>query len=182
MNICLKNIRFCLLNVDNDKQLRALYNWDSDPEISALVIPNQKTVTEKEKVTYEDFSNRYIQSKDYANGLYLIYDGNKEIGYFSITLNPKHLMKNQVSTSWLGLTIGDKSYWGSGVAKLAMEYFEKLSMQKGAQRVELGTFAFNHRAKAFYTKLGYKEIGRLKDFTFWQGKFWDDIRMEKFLK
>ena len=31
-------------------------------------------------------------------------------------------------------------------------------------------------------KMGYKEIGRIDDFTYWDGKMWTDIRMEKILK
>ena len=47
------------------------------------------------------------------------------------------------------------------------------------KRIELGVFEFNTRAQKFYTKLGYKKVGEVKDFTFWEGRFWNDIRMEK---
>jgi hypothetical protein len=30
--------------------------------------------------------------------------------------------------------------------------------------------------------MGYREIGRIDDFTYWQGKMWQDIRMEKYLQ
>ena len=90
-------------------------------------------------------------------------------------------MKKVKGTSWLGLTIGEKEYWGTGVAKIAMEYFEEESRRLGANRIELGTFEFNYRAQAFYKKLGFVEIGRLDKFTYWDGKYWDDIRMEKYL-
>ena len=32
-----------------------------------------------------------------------------------------------------------------------------------------------------YQKAGYQEICRIPDFTFWQGKMWQDIRMEKYV-
>ena len=32
-----------------------------------------------------------------------------------------------------------------------------------------------------YQKAGYTEIGRIKDFVYWQGRLWQDIRMEKYL-
>ena len=80
------------------------------------------------------------------------------------------------------LTIGEKEYWGTGAAKIAMDYFERESKKCGATRVELGTFEFNHRAQSFYKKIGYKEIGRLDKFTYWDGRYWDDIRMEKILE
>lgn len=50
-----------------------------------------------------------------------------------------------------------------------------------AQRIELGVFEFNTNALKLYQKLGYKEINRTEDFTYWNGKMWHDIRMEKYL-
>jgi hypothetical protein len=46
-------------------------------------------------------------------------------------------------------------------------------------RLELGVFEFNHAARRLYEKLGYKEIGREYDFTYYDGRMWPDIRMEK---
>ena len=63
-----------------------------------------------------------------------------------------------------------------------MEFFEKESIKLGLIRAELGTFEFNSRAHAFYKKLGYDEIGRVKNFTYYRNRFWDDIRMEKMLR
>jgi len=49
------------------------------------------------------------------------------------------------------------------------------------KRIELDVFEFNTQAIKLYRKLGYKEIARIPDFTYWQGKVWQDIRMEKYL-
>lgn len=53
--------------------------------------------------------------------------------------------------------------------------------EQGLKRIELGVFEFNQQAQKLYQKLGYKEIGRIDNFTYWQGKMWTDIRMEKYL-
>jgi hypothetical protein len=37
------------------------------------------------------------------------------------------------------------------------------------------------REIAEYQKAGYREIGRIPDFTYWNDKMWQDIRMEKYL-
>ena len=47
--------------------------------------------------------------------------------------------------------------------------------------MELGVFEFNTRALKLYQKLGYTEIARIDAFTYWEGKMWQDIRMEKYL-
>lgn len=173
--------RFEKLNIKNDEQLNSLVKWECDKDLHHLVIP----IRDKDKVleypTYEILKKRFDESPSYASGIYIIYDGQKPVGSFSLQIDPGHLMKKVTGTSWLGLTIGEKEYWGTGVAIAAMTFFEQESISLGLKRVELGTFEFNIRAQKFYKKLGYEEIGRLKDFTYWNGKYWDDIRMEKIL-
>jgi RimJ/RimL family protein N-acetyltransferase len=175
------NIQFQKLNVNDDEQLNALVKWDNDIDLYHLITP----VRDKDKVlefpTYEVLKNNFDKNPSFAAGIYIIYDGIKPIGSFSLQIDPGHLFKKITGTSWLGLTIGEKEYWGSGAAAETMLFFEQKSISLGLKRVELGTFEFNTRAQKFYKKLGYVEIGRLKDFTYWNGKYWDDIRMEKIL-
>ncbi|KAB2861991.1 MAG: N-acetyltransferase, partial [Exiguobacterium chiriqhucha] len=40
-------------------------------------------------------------------------------------------------------------------------------------------FGFNKAAHHLYQKLGYHEIARIEAFTYWDGQFCPDIRMEK---
>lgn len=81
----------------------------------------------------------------------------------------------------MALSVGI-DYLGTGVARTAMDFFENESLKLGLKRIELGTFEFNTRAQKFYKHLGYVEIARLKDFTYYQNRYWDDIRMEKVLQ
>ncbi len=60
-----------------------------------------------------------------------------------------------------------------------MRYIETEIRLHGLGRIELGVFEFNENARQLYEKVGYKEIGRIEDFTYWNGKMWQDIRMEK---
>ena len=50
------------------------------------------------------------------------------------------------------------------------------------RRIELGVFEFNTSAFRLYERLGFKEFARIDAFTWWQGKKWQDIRMEKYLE
>ena len=63
----------------------------------------------------------------------------------------------------------------------SIQFLEEQARALGLKRAELGVFEFNIPAIKLYTKLGYKEIVRLDDFTFWDGKMWQDIRREKYL-
>ena len=91
------------------------------------------------------------------------------------------LYKKEPGTAWIGITIGEESARGKGLGPLAMQYLEEEIRSAGCKRIELGVFEFNEPAKKLYQKMGYAEIGRIPNFTFWQNKMWTDIRMEKYL-
>lgn len=60
----------------------------------------------------------------------------------------------------IGIFIGERSAWGQGYAKEAMELlidygFAMLNLHS----ISLGVFAFNQRAQALYKKLGFKQYG-----------------------
>ena len=61
----------------------------------------------------------------------------------------------------------------------AMEFIEQKSREAGVKRVELGCFEMNERAFELYKKIGFVEIGRIDNMTEYNGKWWQDIRMEK---
>lgn len=172
------NIKISKLDVNNEEEIEALFRWNNDEELFHYLTP----VRDKEppvKGTFQDLKDLYFKDPVHADGIYIIYDGTKLIGNFSLQMDPGHLYKKIKGTSWLGLTIGEKEYWGTGAASFAMKFYEEESMRRHANRIELGVFEFNYRAIKFYQKLGYVEIGRIKDFTYWNGRFWEDIRMEK---
>ena len=60
-----------------------------------------------------------------------------------------------------------------------MEFIEQKSREAGVKRVELGCFEMNERAFELYKKIGFVEIGRIDNMTEYNGKWWQDIRMEK---
>lgn len=175
------NIRIEKFNFEDPVQIDALTKWDCDKELYHLVTPVFFKGDEFEYPNPVDVVEKY-KNPDFSKGVYVIFDGEKPVGNLSIQIDPPQLFKKAKGTSWLGLIIGEKDYWGKGVAKMAMKFFENESLRLGLNRIELGTFEFNTRAIHFYTKLGYKEIARLKHFTYYQGRSWDDIRMEKVLR
>ena len=125
----------------------------------------------------------WIKSK--KNTSRLVYDfaietlkDGKYIGGCSINeLN----VKNRNCT--IGIMIGDKEYWskgyGSDALKILIKFiFEELNINK----IKLGVFAFNERAKACYKNIGFKEEGLLKNEIFREGKYHDEILMALFAK
>jgi RimJ/RimL family protein N-acetyltransferase len=79
----------------------------------------------------------------------------------------------------LGITIGEKGYWGKGYGQdavsLLLDYgFNLLNLNS----VMLGTFSFNQRAIQCYKKVGFKEIGKRRQARIIAGTRYDIILMD----
>lgn len=156
-----------------------MYNrWENDESLVQLIRPNKnlEEFNTRRKITMIDLTHRL----DYLH-IYLIYDDGKLIGEMNYMVDPGHLLKKVAKTAWIGITIGESEGRGKGIGVEAMNYIEEQIKKDGLKRIELGVFEFNTRAQKLYKKLGYKEIGRLEDFTYWKGRMWADIRMEKII-
>lgn len=156
----------------------AFTRWENDPDLIYLSRPNQNAddLARRAVVTPEELSQRLTSWH-----LYLIYLEGQLVGEVSYRIDPPYLLKHIPGTAWIGITIGEAHGRGKGLGKQALRYLEQQIAAHGLERIELGVFEFNAPALALYQKLGYQEIGRISDFTYWDGRMWQDIRMEKYL-
>ena len=66
----------------------------------------------------------------------------------------------QHGTSWLSISIGDRSNWGRGYGYEAMQLILAYAFQElNLHRVQLSVFDYNERAIALYEKLGFQREG-----------------------
>jgi ribosomal protein S18 acetylase RimI-like enzyme len=112
---------------------------------------------------------------------WLLYIHEQPVGFLSAAIDPEHLFRKREGTLWPGIVIGEQRARGRGVGRLAMEHCERFARRRRCSRIELGVFAHNERALRLYRRLGYREIGRIEGFTWWDGRMQSDIRMEKLL-
>jgi RimJ/RimL family protein N-acetyltransferase len=172
------DIKFKRLTEPTTEIVERLNKWENDPVLTPFIRPNN---------TRDDLERRVIVTiKDIEQRLkhhhtYLIYLGDQLIGQMDYKVDPNYLYKKETGTAWIGILIGEEIGRGKGIGFLAMKYLETRIKLKGLKRIELGVFEFNANAIKLYKKLGYKEIARINDFTYWQGKMWQDIRMEKYI-
>jgi diamine N-acetyltransferase len=171
-------IDFIPINYHNLKDCEILAKWFNDPKINYLISPNFQPGSHP-LITPSHISkvNSYPKYEKYA--YFIVCDG-KIIGDINIIDNPDYIMKTGYNSCWLGITIGEKGYQGKGIGKRAMDFIEALSIELGFDRLELGVFEYNLNAIEFYKKCGYKQIGVVPKFTFYQGMWYDDLRFEKF--
>lgn len=156
----------------------AFSRWENDPALIPFMRPcrNETDLMKITEVTIEDLKQRL------EHGLtWLMYCNGQLIGEMGYQVDPAHLYKKEPNTAWIGITIGEKIARGKGIGFQAMQFLEEQVKEENLPRMELGVFEFNERAIKLYKKLGFQEIARIDDFTYWQGKLWQDIRMEKYI-
>jgi RimJ/RimL family protein N-acetyltransferase len=157
----------------------AFTRWENDPTLIPFSRPNptKQDLDKREIVTLDELARRLIYQH-----IYLIYLDTQLIGEMNYQVDPPHLFKKEAETAWIGITIGEAYGRGKGIGYQALVYLEQQIHLHGYGRIELGVFEFNTPALALYQKLNYREIGRIADFTYWEGRLWQDIRMEKYVK
>lgn len=157
---------------------QAFDRWENDPQLVPFIRPNR---TKEELEARNPVTVTSLRESLKTLHLYLIYRGAQLVGQMSYQVDPPFLLKKVENTAWIGIIIGESEARGQGIGKRALTYLEHQVEAHGLARIELGVFEFNEQAIGLYRKLGYQEIGRLDAFTYWQGRMWQDIRMEKYL-
>ncbi|MBN6205238.1 GNAT family N-acetyltransferase [Ralstonia pickettii] len=170
--------------MNNDKlpkvQLRELsmddvedrYQWCLDKEvIKHLNIPEKYPPFSREE-TKKWIEMCINKTNGYEQKAILTGEGN-HIGWIDLK-NIDKLNKH----AELGITIGDKSYWGKGYGLSAMKEmlawgFNELELNKIWLRVEVD----NEKAIKSYKRIGYVEEGILRQDRYRNGRYVDRLRM-----
>lgn len=137
-----------LLSSEERQQINV---WNKDPEVFQYTEPWDFKETEPKSINFG------IHDKDSSK---LIGD----IGINSIDLKNQH--------AEIGMTIGDKNYWGKGygtdTVRVILNYcFNKLKLNK----VYLDVWEENKRAIGCYLKCGFKKDGVLREHVFRDGMY-----------
>jgi RimJ/RimL family protein N-acetyltransferase len=172
------NISFKKLTTPTPEIAASFSKWENDPVLITLTRPN---LSEQDLLSRKPVSINDLLERVKHHHIYLIYMQGELIGEMDYKVDPTYVYKKVNGTAWIGITIGEESGRGKGIGYQALQYLEEQIKSEGLKRIELGVFEFNFRAVKLYKKSGYKEIARIEDFTYWQGKMWQDIRMEKYL-
>lgn len=132
-------------------------------------------------VPLNPYELRAAKEKSSSNHTFMIEVDGKVVGDASVDTAFDMLLGNKEQTGWLGICIGDASCRGKGVGKIVMKKLENVCKEMGLKRLELGVFAYNEIAIKFYKSLGYKHFETVKKFTYYDGDWHDDYRMEKYI-
>jgi RimJ/RimL family protein N-acetyltransferase len=141
-------------------------SWFADKEVvKYLMLQKSPSISEEKKwiTTQIKSKNSYVWS---------ILDNKK-----SLVGNINLRYENKNKLAHLGVVIGEKTAWGRGYGRQAMQFMIDFAFKNlKCNRVELMVFSNNIRAKKLYKKLGFVLEGkqRQKHYNLITKKFEDD--------
>ena len=142
-------------------EIRGYRSADAQKIISWIT--DEKTFRQWSADKYETFPpkaeeiNAFYESMKTQGAKALVFcDGGKEIGHFIV----RPMADESVKTARLGFIIVDSSIRGKGYGKKMLEMAISFALSEfGAQRVTLGVFENNPKAKKCYESVGFRQYG-----------------------
>lgn len=143
--------------------------WFNDPEVGQYIGSDFRdgTTLKKQREWYQ----KNLGNKN-RKTFVILADG-KPVGNVAL------LKINKINrNAGIFIAIGDKKYWGCGIAKQALQFiinygFKKLKLHK----IWLHVYELNQKAIGLYKKFGFVEEGHYSDMILIDGKFSDEIFM-----
>ncbi len=160
----------------------AMVRWANDPSIRHLFRPFTGKQQAARTKTVVSAASELASALERGRCLYFIELGGDIVGEVNLVLDPPYLHERLGPTAWFGVVIGEERARGRGIGKAAMRHIEEVAKDMGAEWAQIGCFEFNVRARALYDNLGYQEIARKPQATWWNDRRWTDIRMQKPLR
>ncbi|MEO9805402.1 MAG: GNAT family protein [Reichenbachiella sp.] len=166
----LESDRLIFKPLDTSYSSQRYVDWMNDFEVFKYLESGGDYTLEKLNQYLSDVENKSIL-------FWAINVGDKHIG--NIKIDPIN-WKNKVGE--LGIMIGDKSEWGKGYSKEAIETIVQycFSSQVNLRKVTLGVIEDNEAALKLYKKLQFEIEGVYKLHALHDGKWCNNIRMARF--
>lgn len=145
-------------------------SWLNDPDVNRFLATKSATVAE-----LRDYIARKNRQTDTLYfGIFLQANDFPHIG--TIKLEPIDLIEKKAT---IAVMIGDKSFWGKGLAPEAMKILIEYCFQTlGIEEINLGVVAKNIAAIRSYEKLGFREIKRDLAYVTYDDEVHDQVWME----
>ncbi len=150
------------------ENLHKHFQWNNDPELNHL-----DSDCPYEKETLHAFKRRFENMIDHpmpdTRDFEICAEDGNVIGVAYVE-GINHYNRN----CNIGITIGDRNYWGKGygraaIRKLLRYCFDELAMH----RVGTETFEYNEAWRKLIEWAGFQKEGATRDYLFRDGRFWD---------
>lgn len=161
-------IRFDRLRLEN---IYTHFKWNNDPELNRL--DSEVPYVEESFGTFKKRFEHLIAQRDPECQDFEIYDEEDTlIGVAFVSgISGHHLHCS------IGVTIGERDFWGKGYGKEAMGALLKHCFESmGMHRVMASVFEYNDAWRRLVEGCGFVTEGTDRDYLFWEGRFYDRIR------
>ena len=158
-------IRFTPLQFEN---IYKHFRWNNDPELNRL-----DSEVPYEEETFGEFKKRFermcFQPAPVNQDFEIHVDDGALIGVAYVA-NISDANRHGL----VGVTIGDRSYWGEGYGRESLELllhycFETLELH----RVSAETFEYNDAWRNLVQEAGFVHEGSARDYLYRDGEYWD---------
>ncbi len=160
------------LRATTEEDLAVLEQWWNDP---AVAVFNQRAVRPRPPGLHLDRLRSWGVNEDGALGTgfsVITLDGDEyagHVGLFGVDAKDR--------SATFGIVLGPP-FWSRGLGTDATRLMVRYGFRElGLHRIELRVFADNERAVAAYTAAGFGVEGRLRDATFHDGRWHDELVM-----
>ena len=145
--------------------------WFSDPEVRRhLTIYIPFSLAQEER-WYENVLDRLERNSD----VLLAIETSEGVHIGNLGL---HTIDWKNRAAELGITIGEKEYWGQGYGTDAIRTLLRLAFEEmNLHRVQLRVDVDNARGVRCYEKCGFQTEGTLRDVVFREGRYYDQYLM-----
>jgi len=155
------------------EDVKLIHKWQNDEEVMRLARSQPDHVISMEALSAE--LDKQIKNEDPLVRRYGIEEKStgRLIGWCSIRFNS---WAGRYTSAEIGLAIGEKDRWRKGYGTevtglLLKECFEQLNLH----HVGWWTYAENEGSIVLAKKMGFKEEGRLRENSFFDGQFHDSV-------
>lgn len=160
--------RLILKCLDETHANKTYLGWVTDPDVTRYMEMRHTTFTQDALREHIEAMNRSADSLQL--GIFTK-DSGCHIG--NIKLGP--ILKHHRNAD-LGLLLGDKSVWGQGYGSEAIDAMSNYAHKfLNLHRITAGCYEGNTGSVKAFTKCGYLEDGRLKQYFFCEGEWQDCI-------
>ncbi|MBH11234.1 MAG: hypothetical protein CMG74_12960 [Candidatus Marinimicrobia bacterium] len=165
-NLRLDTENYFLQSLNESDVSERYLSWLHDFEVSKTLEVDGKSQTLE---TIKDYINWHDNKLKFLFGIFTIKE-KKHIGTFSVTLNVEH------KRATIGVMIGDKDYWGTGVVNEARaKIIDWLFDIKKMNKIEAGPMSINFPAIFNFINQGWENEGIMKSHYLIDGKSVDSI-------
>lgn len=160
-----------------ENDIETIRSWNYDTEISNFFPSRWPISLNEQKKWFENQINNQSKKK------LMIIDksSNEAIGMIGL-MQIDYINKN----CEIGLTLGNKNYWGKGFGKIAMDLITNAIFNDfNFHLIYLTVMEENSRAIKFFEKCGFTTSGKLEDIHYKNGAYktylWMRLKKEEYL-